>query len=629
MKRLIVFAVLFFSSFALADETGFGQLSLSCSQVTTTGACTTYNVHPPDFIHVPQANSFTWQTIFSGGTPTSVTILLQGSIDGTTFSTIDTSTSTAGETRTKAGTAYSFFRCNVTAYNRNGTSASCQITPQFVQGGGGSSAVDSVNGQTGTVVLGASDVGAIATGGNAGTATALAANGANCSAGQAPLGVDASGAVEGCYTVDSQPINQQTGTSYTIQASDAHSLVRFNNASPVAVTLPQAGVTFPAGWYVVLKNAGAGLVTVTPTTSTINGVATLTLPGVNTVRIVSDGTNYFSESYSGASSFAAHTFYGNSTGSSAAPYAQAIAEADVTSLVSDLAAKAPLSAPSFTTSLGSSGPGTFSAAGAASTPGLKVTGVPYTAGTGTTNFPQTYLNAGASGPTTFSTAGTLLGGNAPSGFTGNLLDFHINGGSSVFAVSYQGAIQAPITCSITSFSFIGDANTGFCDNSTGTIIWRANNFNILTVETSGSWYYNGQILGFKSSGFSNDTGFSRNAAGVIQAGTSTANSQGKLLASAFMSGGTKFTASGCSNGTTVGGGSVGKFSTGASGTCAVTITMGDSATAPNGWACYASDQTTAVGNPIYQSGGSTTTAVLTLPAGNLSGDVISFGCKGY
>lgn len=34
--------------------------------------------------------------------------------------------------------------------------------------------------------------------GNAGTATALAANGANCSAGQYPLGVDASGAVESC-----------------------------------------------------------------------------------------------------------------------------------------------------------------------------------------------------------------------------------------------------------------------------------------------------------------------------------------------------------------------------------------------------------------------------------------------
>lgn len=36
--------------------------------------------------------------------------------------------------------------------------------------------------------------------GNAGTATALAANGGNCSAGQAALGVDASGAAEGCWT---------------------------------------------------------------------------------------------------------------------------------------------------------------------------------------------------------------------------------------------------------------------------------------------------------------------------------------------------------------------------------------------------------------------------------------------
>lgn len=37
--------------------------------------------------------------------------------------------------------------------------------------------------------------------GNADTATALAANGANCSAGNSPLGVDASGAVESCFDV--------------------------------------------------------------------------------------------------------------------------------------------------------------------------------------------------------------------------------------------------------------------------------------------------------------------------------------------------------------------------------------------------------------------------------------------
>jgi hypothetical protein len=40
--------------------------------------------------------------------------------------------------------------------------------------------------------------------GNAGTATALAANGANCSSGNAPLGVDASGAVESCFDVATQ-----------------------------------------------------------------------------------------------------------------------------------------------------------------------------------------------------------------------------------------------------------------------------------------------------------------------------------------------------------------------------------------------------------------------------------------
>lgn len=41
--------------------------------------------------------------------------------------------------------------------------------------------------------------------GNAGTSTALAANGANCSAGNYPLGVDASGAAESCTADDDSP----------------------------------------------------------------------------------------------------------------------------------------------------------------------------------------------------------------------------------------------------------------------------------------------------------------------------------------------------------------------------------------------------------------------------------------
>lgn len=196
--KSILLAVLTLSSLALANEGGFGQLSVSCQGVTTTGACTTFNVHPPDFVHIPQANSFTWQTIFSGGTPTSGTFLLEGSIDGTTWSTIDTSTSTAGETRSKSGTAYSYFRCNVAAYVRNGTTLTCQITPAQTQGSVGASSFSDLSGAaTDAQIPNNITIDHAAT---ADTATALAANGANCSAGQAPLGVNASGAAEGCFT---------------------------------------------------------------------------------------------------------------------------------------------------------------------------------------------------------------------------------------------------------------------------------------------------------------------------------------------------------------------------------------------------------------------------------------------
>jgi hypothetical protein len=87
------------------------------------------------------------------------------------------------------------------------------------------------------------------------------------------------------------------------------------------------------------------------------------------------------------------------------------------------------------------GLGTFSAAGGASTPGLTVTGAPYTAGNATTNFPQFYINDGT-GPTTFSTAGTEFGINTPSGFTGNLEDYHVNGGASLASLTYLGAWSA-------------------------------------------------------------------------------------------------------------------------------------------------------------------------------------------
>lgn len=93
----------------------------------------------------------------------------------------------------------------------------------------------------------------------------------------------------------SEQVNAQTGTTYTFNCypPDAGKLVTFSNASAVAVTLPQAGHTcFPAGWWADVTNLGAGTVTVTPGTSTINGASSYTVATGAGVRLVSDGTNY-------------------------------------------------------------------------------------------------------------------------------------------------------------------------------------------------------------------------------------------------------------------------------------------------------------------------------------------------
>jgi hypothetical protein len=92
--------------------------------------------------------------------------------------------------------------------------------------------------------------------------------------------------------------------------------------------------------------------------------------------------------------------------------------------------------------------------------------------------------------------------------------------------------------------------------------------------------------------------------------------------------GTKFTASGCSNSTTVGGATAGTYKSGTAGTCTVTITMNGATgvTAPNGWACSAYDQTTAA-DVQRQSASTATTATIT--GTTASGDVIVFGCQPY
>lgn len=92
-------------------------------------------------------------------------------------------------------------------------------------------------------------------------------------------------------------VNAQTGTTYTVLDTDRGKLVTHTNGSAIASTLPQAGAgsAFLSGWFSHVQNRGAGTVTITPTTSTIDGAATLVLATGQGALIASDGTNYFTE----------------------------------------------------------------------------------------------------------------------------------------------------------------------------------------------------------------------------------------------------------------------------------------------------------------------------------------------
>lgn len=83
------------------------------------------------------------------------------------------------------------------------------------------------------------------------------------------------------------------------------------------------------------------------------------------------------------------------------------------------------------------------ATGAASVSDILLPGTLFTGGTGTTTFPQIFVQpTGTSAVTTWSTSGTILGANVVSGFAGNFLDFHVAGGASAFSVSASGSIIA-------------------------------------------------------------------------------------------------------------------------------------------------------------------------------------------
>ena len=77
----------------------------------------------------------------------------------------------------------------------------------------------------------------------------------------------------------------------------------------------------------------------------------------------------------------------------------------------------------------------FSANGALSAPAVSFTGTPITGGTSATTKPMVLIETAGATSTAWSTLGTMLGINAPTGFTGNIIDAQLNGAARLTLTS--------------------------------------------------------------------------------------------------------------------------------------------------------------------------------------------------
>lgn len=64
---------------------------------------------------MPMPHRYTWQTQVAGGTLTSITVNLEGSLDGTTWFQLDQTTTATGETRHVVNKPIRYVRANVVA----------------------------------------------------------------------------------------------------------------------------------------------------------------------------------------------------------------------------------------------------------------------------------------------------------------------------------------------------------------------------------------------------------------------------------------------------------------------------------------------------------------------------------
>jgi hypothetical protein len=212
----------------------------------------------------------TWQFYAGGGSSSAITSLT-GDVTATGPGAAAATIANLAVTNAKIANSTIDLTAKVTGIlpNANTTATSANTNSAIVARDG------SGNFSAGTITAALS--------GNASTSTALAANGSNCSAGQYPKGVDASGAAESCTAISltadvsgvlpsanvggGRTINAQTGTTYTFVLADGSGaggapLVTGSNAAAQTFTVPpNSSVAYPAGTQLDVCQLGAGKLT--------------------------------------------------------------------------------------------------------------------------------------------------------------------------------------------------------------------------------------------------------------------------------------------------------------------------------------------------------------------------------
>lgn len=189
-------------------------------------------------------------------------------------------------------------------------------------------------------------------------------------------------------------------------------------------------------------------------------------------------------------------------------------------------------------------------------------------------------------------AETSGGSNTAMGYQS---EYTQNGGSNNTAIGLQSCYSVTSGTNDTCLGASADVNSGGSTNRTS--------------------------IGYSASATADNT---------VQLGNNSVtavNTAGAYKGAGVISTGTKFTITGCSAGTTIGGSYAGSFVSGTTGTCTAVVTINGATglTAPNGWSCWSSDETT--GNLFRQTASNTTTA--TFSGTTVTNDVVTFGCVGY